>query len=74
MAGLEIRFLGYLLGSLGVIIHLRGRLDLLGELRVLVSFWTVIAGTERIRRQYSSFWAAFGITESSSTSYKTVRR
>lgn len=74
MAGLEIRFLGCLLGPLGVIIHIRGRLDLLGELRVLVSFWAVIAGTERIRRQYSSFWAAFGTTESSSTSCKTVRR
>ena len=71
MADLEIRFLGCLLGPLEVIIH---RLDLLGELRVLVSFWAVIAGTERTRRQYSSFWAAFGTTESSSTSYKTVRR
>ena len=34
----------------------------------------VIADTRRIKKQCSSFWAGFGTTESSSTSYKIVTR
>ena len=34
----------------------------------------VVTDTRRIKKRCSSFWAVFGTTESSSTSYKTVTR